>query len=139
MLLKKLSKVRARDSPDKSLGARRPHAGQKVKSGDDNLRALEAMLPESEKLNDDKRICVVRRAGKAYDDLKEYDKVAHSISKGPASNVPSCITTPMQRRRVPSASWKWWIPPSLIGSKAMGMSSVKPAFVLGMPRSGRTR
>ena len=125
-------------APD-NLGARfHLTQAKKVKSGDDNLRALEAMLPESEKLNDDKRISLFYALGKAYDDLKEYDKGFPLYIEGARLkraklhyDADAEAARTLRIMEVVDSTF-------FDRLKGHGDTSSVPVFVLGMPRSGTT-
>lgn len=111
---------------------------RKVKPGDANLAALEARATDMTDLNTDKRISLHYALGKAYDDLKDYDRAfphflegarlkrqkLHYDAGADAARV-QCIVEIVDRTFLD----RLW---------GAGDPSDVPVFVLGMPRSGTT-
>jgi hypothetical protein len=95
-------------------------------------------LQDIEKLNDDKRISLHYALGKAYDDLKEYDKAFPQFLEGARikrSKLQYNADDDVARsRRITELCDKSFIE-KLRGA---GDPSSLPIFVLGMPRSGTT-
>jgi tetratricopeptide (TPR) repeat protein len=124
---------------DDNLGARFQLVQvKKVKPGDENLAALEAQLQDIEKLNDDKRVSLHYALGKAYDDLKEYDKAFPQFLEGARIKRSklqyNADDDAARSRRITEICDKTFIE-KLRGA---GDPSTLPIFVLGMPRSGTT-
>jgi tetratricopeptide (TPR) repeat protein len=125
-------------APD-NLGARF-HLTQtkKVKPGDANLIALEAMRAEAEAWNDDKRISWHYALGKAYDDLGEYDRAFPHFMAGArlkrAKLSYDAAADAARARRIAAVVDHAFVE-RLAGG---GNPSALPIFVLGMPRSGTT-
>ena len=74
----------ARPSPCSPIITGRFHLVQvkKVTPGDENLAALEALVPGLSALDQDKRIALHYALGKAYDDLHEYDRGFPHVLEG---------------------------------------------------------
>ncbi len=62
---------------------------KKVKPGDANLAAIEALLPQVDSYTGDKRISLHYALGKAYDDCKEYDRAFPHFWRARGSSAPS--------------------------------------------------
>jgi tetratricopeptide (TPR) repeat protein len=109
-----------------------------IKKGDSVLSCLEACLVKSGDLSSEKRVWLHYALGKAYDDLKEYDKAFPHFLEGAklqrekiqysadadASRIQQVIDA-FTRERIEKLS-------------GGGDSSETPVFILGMPRSGTT-
>lgn len=125
-------------NPD-NLGARF-HLTQvkKVKPGDENLAALEAMIPEIETIKEEKRISLHYALGKAYDDIKAYDKgfphyMAGAKLKRAKLHYDANADLARSQRIIDIVDRSYF--ERLQGA---GDASDIPVFVLGMPRSGTT-
>jgi tetratricopeptide (TPR) repeat protein len=121
------------------LGARF-HLAQtrKVKPGDANLAALEAMLPEVDTLDSDKQISLHYALGKAYDDLGEYERgFPHFISGARLKRSKlhyDADADAARMARIAQVVDRAFV--ELL--RGGGEPSDVPVFVLGMPRSGTT-
>lgn len=125
--------------PD-NLGARfHLTQAQKVKKGDSNLSVLEAKAASStENLSAEKRISLHYALGKAYDDLKEYDKAFPQFIEGAKlkrSKLNYSATADAQRTQRIIDVFTLDRYQDLQG---VGNPDATPVFVLGMPRSGTT-
>lgn len=125
-------------APD-NLGARF-HLTQtkKVRPGDDNLAALEALQPDKEGFSTDKRISWHYALGKSYDDLKAWDKAFPHFLEGARlkrGKLDYDLDMDAARtRRIADV-----VDRALIERlQGAGDPSDVPVFVLGMPRSGTT-
>ena len=123
----------------KNLGARfHLTQSKKVITGDENLAALEALLPAANTLTSDKRISLHYALGKAYDDLKEYDRAFPHFIEGARLKRAKLRYEPSAdaeriRRIIEVVS-----PDFIRRLSGAGEPSTVPIFVLGMPRSGTT-
>jgi len=124
--------------PD-NLGARF-HLTQvkKVKPDDENLAALEAMIPEIETLKDEKRISLHYALGKSYDDIKAYDKGFPHYMEGARLkraklHYDADADTARSQRIIDIVDRAF-----IERLQGAGDASDVPVFVLGMPRSGTT-
>ena len=111
---------------------------RKVSAGEANLAALESCLEKVEKYSADKRISLHYALGKAYDDLKEWDRAFPHFMEGARLKRSTLSYDPMHD------SWRGKRIAEILDAGAMqrlhgsGESSDIPVFVLGMPRSGTT-
>lgn len=124
--------------PD-NLGARF-HLTQatKIKKGDSNLAVLEAKAASNESLSVEKRISLHYALGKAYDDLKEYDKAFPQFIEGAKlkrSKLNYSADADAERTSRIIATLNGEHYQRLQGA---GHPDATPVFVLGMPRSGTT-
>lgn len=125
--------------PD-NLGARfHLTQAQKVKKGDSNLAVLEAKAASStENLSADKRISLHYALGKAYDDLKDYDKAFLQFLEGAKIkrsklNYSADADDERTNRVITTLNGE-----RFQNLKGAGNPDATPIFVLGMPRSGTT-
>ncbi|HEX5392827.1 MAG TPA: sulfotransferase [Rhodocyclaceae bacterium] len=128
-------------APD-NMGARF-HLTQvkKVKPDDENVAVLAAMAADADEmqaLSADKRISLHYALGKAYDDLKDYDRAfPHFIEgariKRSKLNYDSKADVARAQRIADVVNADY-----LARLQGAGNSSDLPVFVLGMPRSGTT-
>jgi tetratricopeptide (TPR) repeat protein len=122
-----------------NLGARF-HLTQtkKVKPGDDNLLALEALTGDAKEFSTDKRISYHYALGKSYDDCKEWDKAFPNFLEGARLKREKlhydADADAARMRRIAEVVDRNFTD-RLSGS---GDTSNLPVFVLGMPRSGTT-
>jgi tetratricopeptide (TPR) repeat protein len=124
--------------PD-NLGARF-HLVQvkKVKAGDANLAALEAMISEAGALSADKRISLHYALGKAYDDLKQFDEGFPHFLEG-ARLKRSKLHYDSQADAARMLRIQQVFTKSYFERlQGAGDPTDVPVFVLGMPRSGTT-
>ena len=111
---------------------------KKVKAGDENLAALEAKLNEIDTLKEEQRLSLHYALGKAYDDLKEYDKAFPHFLEGARIKRAKLHYSPEADsaridRLIAVFDKKYFTK-----RKGAGNPSDLPVFVLGMPRSGTT-
>jgi len=111
---------------------------RKVKAGDENLAALEAKLAEIDSLKEEQRLSLHYALGKAYDDLKEYDKAFPHFLEGARIKRAKLHYSPEADsaridRLIAVFDKKYFTK-----RKGAGDPSDLPVFVLGMPRSGTT-
>ena len=124
--------------PD-NLGARfHLTQAKKVTQGDSNLAVLEAKAASNESLSAEKRISLHYALGKAYDDLKAYDKAFPQFIEGAKLkrsklNYSADADDERTRRVIETLNDARY--QSLQGA---GCTDATPIFVLGMPRSGTT-
>lgn len=124
--------------PD-NLGARfHLTQAQKVKPGDANLAALEAQASETGTMSTDKCISFHYALGKAYDDLKEWDKAFPHFLEGARLKRGKldydAHADAARTRRMSEIVDRAFIE----RMRGEGNPSDLPVFVLGMPRSGTT-
>ncbi len=124
--------------PD-NLGARfHLTQSQKVQKGDSNLAVLEAKAASSDNLSTEKRISLHYALGKAYDDLKEYDKAFPQFIEGAKlkrGKINYSATADAERtQRIIEV----FNPDRYQSLQGAGNPDATPIFVLGMPRSGTT-
>ena len=125
-------------SPD-NLGARF-HLAQasKVKPGDVNVLALEAMATQVPVWNKDKRISYHYALGKSYDDLRDYDRAFEHFLQGAALKRSKlhydAAADEARGRRIAALTDSRFFE----RLRGHGDPSTIPVFVLGMPRSGTT-
>lgn len=112
---------------------------KKVRPDDDNLLSLERRLADIDTLGTDKRISLHYALGKAYDDLREWDKAfPHFIEGARLKRAKFAAYDPASE----SARIDHII--DTVDSQFLrrldghGHKSDLPVFVLGMPRSGTT-
>jgi tetratricopeptide (TPR) repeat protein len=124
--------------PD-NLGARfHLTQAQKVEKGDSNLAVLESKAASNENLSVEKRISLHYALGKAYDDLKEYDKAFPQFIEGAKlkrSKISYSADADDARTRRVIEIFSAERYHRLHGN---GSNDATPIFVLGMPRSGTT-
>lgn len=124
--------------PD-NLGARfHLTQAQKVKPGDSNLAVLKAKAASSENISTEKRISLHYALGKAYDDLREYDKAFPQFLEGAKLkrsklNYSADADDERTQRIIQAFSAERY---QLL--QGAGNPDSTPIFVLGMPRSGTT-
>ena len=111
---------------------------RKVLPCDDNLAMLERKTDDLSKLTEDKRICLHYALGKAYDDLKEYDKAfPHFIEGARLKRGKLHYDADADAARVERIMAR--VDAEFIQQRlGVGSPSELPVFVLGMPRSGTT-
>lgn len=125
-------------APD-DLGARfHLVQARKVSAGEANLQALEALLPRAASFSSEKAISLHYALGKAYDDLKDWDRAFPHFLEGArlkrAKLQYSARDDAARVQRLISLTSREFLD-SLRGG---GDPSQTPVFVLGMPRSGTT-
>ncbi len=124
--------------PD-NLGARfHLTQAKKVTKGDSSLAVLEAKAASADNLSHEKRISLHYALGKAYDDLKEYDKAFPQFLEGAKikrSKLQYSSDADHERtdRIISTFSRE-----RFEALKGAGDQDATPIFVLGMPRSGTT-
>jgi tetratricopeptide (TPR) repeat protein len=112
---------------------------RKVKAGDDNLADLERRLADVDKVGTDRRISLHYALGKAYDDLREWDKAfPHFIEGARLKRAKFTAYDPASEaeridRIIDTVDSRF-----LRRLGGHGHASELPVFVLGMPRSGTT-
>lgn len=111
---------------------------RKVKPGDDNLAALEALYAWQGECNDEQRISLHYALGKACDDLGEYDRAFPHFLAGARLkrgklhyDADACAAHVQRIVDLVDAGF-------LERLRGAGDPSPVPIFVLGMPRSGTT-
>ncbi len=130
---------RALEADPDNLGARfHLTQAQKVKKGDSNLAVLEAKAASSDNLSTEKRISLNYALGKAYDDLKEYDKAFPQFVEGAKLkrsklNYSADADAERTQRIIEVFNSE-----RLQELQGAGSQDATPIFVLGMPRSGTT-
>lgn len=125
--------------PD-NLGARfHLTQAQKVKKGDSNLAVLEAKSASStENLSAEKRISLHYALGKAYDDLKEYDKAFPQFIEGAKLKRSKLNYSAEADAERTTRIIELFSPERYQSLQGAGNPDATPIFVLGMPRSGTT-
>lgn len=124
--------------PD-NLGARfHLTQAQKVKKGDPNLAVLEAKSVSAESLSADKRISLHYALGKAYDDLKEYDKAFPQFIEGAKLKRSKLHYSADGDTERTQRIINMFSSERLASLSGAGNTDATPIFVLGMPRSGTT-
>jgi tetratricopeptide (TPR) repeat protein len=124
--------------PD-NLGARfHLTQAQRVTVGDVNLAVLEAKAASNEHLSVEKRISLHYALGKAYDDLKEYDKAFPQFIEGARLKRGklsySADADDVRTQRIIEV----FSPERYQSLQGGGSPDTSPVFILGMPRSGTT-
>lgn len=111
---------------------------KRVMPWDDNLSALEQIQTKGSKLNSSRRMSLHFALGKAYDDLKDYDKAFQNYQQG-AQLKRSKLNFDIRLESALAKSIAHHIDEKFISRmQGAGSSSALPIFVLGMPRSGTT-
>lgn len=133
-----LLKAALTSAPD-NIGARFHLAqARKVRPGDVNLAALEALMPTAATLSADRRIPLHYALGKAYDDLRDYDRAFPHFLEGArlkrATLRYDAAADEARARRIAEIVDTDFFA-RLHGA---GNASEVPVFILGMPRSGTT-
>lgn len=116
---------------------------RKVKPGDTDLAALEAILPDAEGFGSEKRISLHYALGKAYDDLRQPDDAfPHFLAGAKLKRAKLRYNPSIEANRADRIIAM--VDKALLerlrgnGDQASGDPSEQPVFVLGMPRSGTT-
>ncbi|MDD5247610.1 MAG: tetratricopeptide repeat protein [Rhodocyclaceae bacterium] len=111
---------------------------KKVKPGDDNLAALEALATGIDAMSADKRLSLHYALGKAYDDLKDFARAFPHFLEGARIkrsklhyDAEADAARTQRIADVVDADY-------LARLQGGGAASDVPVFVLGMPRSGTT-
>lgn len=111
---------------------------QKVKPNDSNLAVLESKAASNGNLSVDKRISLHYALGKAYDDIKEYDKAfTHFIEGAKLKRSKINYSAQAETERV-QRILGFFSKERLQNLTGYGFLDATPIFVLGMPRSGTT-
>ena len=111
---------------------------KRVMPWDDNLNALEQIQSKATKLNSNRRLSLHYALGKAYDDLKDYDKAFQHFHQG-AQLKRSKLKFDIQAEDAFVQSIIQTIDQDFLSRfRGAGSKSSLPIFVLGMPRSGTT-
>lgn len=111
---------------------------RKVKPGDANLAALEATLKQSTDAHPAKLISLHYALGKAYDDLKEWDKAFPHFLEGAKLKRAQLGFNAQEDAERTKRIETIFNADFMARMRAAGDSSDVPVFVLGMPRSGTT-
>lgn len=126
------------NDPD-NLGARfHLTQAKKVKPGDDNLAALEQAAETNKDLKEERQISLHYALGKAYDDLKEWDKAFPHFMQGASIkrkklDYSADAESARIDRLIDVVNAEF-----IERLKGAGNPTDVPVFVLGMPRSGTT-
>ena len=111
---------------------------KKVKPGNENLAALEALAPGASDMSAEKQIALHYALGKAYDDLEDYDRAFPRFMEG-AKIKRSKLNYDSRADVARVARIADIVTPDFIARlQGAGNGSDTPVFVLGMPRSGTT-
>lgn len=112
--------------------------GSNINRGIRDLAALESLAPGADAMSDDKRIALHYALGKAYDDLKDFDRgFPHFIEGARIKRAKLHYDAGADEARahriaeIVNADF-------LARHQGAGNGSDVPVFVLGMPRSGTT-
>ena len=111
---------------------------RKTVPGAPELELLERMLPQSEEFPEEGRATLHFAAGKAYDDLKDYERaianftIANGIGKALFPFDPATHAARSDRLR------NFTSPALVERCRGGGVTDLAPIFITGMPRSGTT-
>jgi tetratricopeptide (TPR) repeat protein len=131
--------IQALEKDPQNLGARF-HLSQtkKVKAGDTNLLALEAMSINSDHLTHEKQISLHYALGKCYDDLGEFDKAFPHFLAGAELKRKKLFYNAEADTVRTNQIIETFTPEYFASLQGAGNASKSPIFILGMPRSGTT-
>lgn len=111
---------------------------KKIKPGDSNLVALEAILADKDHLSVDKQISLHYALGKAYDDLEQFDRAFEHFSEGSKLKRKkvhySAEADSLRTQKIIDI----YTPDFYSKLQGVGNGSDVPIFIVGMPRSGTT-
>ena len=111
---------------------------RKIKKGDSSLARLEEEAVEIDSMPETKAMSLHFALGKAYDDLKEYDKAFPHFAQG-CKIKRSKIQYESKNHTASCQNIRDFFSKETIEKfKSAGDPSELPIFVLGMPRSGTT-
>lgn len=111
---------------------------EKVKAGDDNLVALEALSVNIKKLSHEKQISLHYALGKAYDDLGEFRKAFPQFLEGARLKRAKLNFSPDTEIQSIDNLMHGLTPERYRELSGAGVNDATPIFILGMPRSGTT-
>lgn len=111
---------------------------RKVFPEDENVTALESIFVKGEKLSSNKKISLHYALGKAYDDLKEYDKAFHHFERGAQLKRAKLSYDARKDEEFVDNIIRTFDRKTYQTLSGSGSKEKKPIFVLGMPRSGTT-
>ena len=111
---------------------------KKVEAGSTNLIALENALIGNQRLTNERRISLHYALGKAYDDLREYDKAFENFSIGAKLKRAKLHYSAAEEGAYIDQIITTFTPEYFKAHQGGGSTSSLPIFVLGMPRSGTT-
>lgn len=112
-------------------------SAKKFKSGDPEIKVLEDAVARTD-INEDQRMSLHYALGKAYDDAKEYRKAFQQFMAGAAIKRKKLVYDEQPTLRLFDRI-RHVFTPKLIAEKAgFGDPTLRPIFIVGMPRSGST-
>jgi tetratricopeptide (TPR) repeat protein len=110
----------------------------RFKSGDRRLPALRRLLDVVDSLDAEKQIAAHFAMGKAYSDLKQFDKAFQQLAKANALKRQTFVYDEAQRLAM-FENIKMKFPAERFQAQSgHGDTSWSPIFIVGMPRSGTT-
>lgn len=112
-------------------------SAKKFKAGDPEIAVLEAAV-RREDIGEDQRISLHYSLGKAYDDTKEYRKAFEQFMAGAAIKRRKLNYEEMPTLRLFDRIKHVFTPKLLAERAGFGDPTLKPIFIVGMPRSGST-
>lgn len=111
---------------------------RRIEKGSPDLKTLEGRLERLEEMDDERRMTLQFAAGKAFDDLGDYDTAfTHYAEANKVTAKLHPFDAEMYRRK--SERVRTLIDaPFLSRHAGAGLTGVGPIFICGMPRSGTT-
>ncbi len=111
---------------------------KKIKPNDESLLRLEAEAENIDSLPPTRAISLHYALGKAYDDIKEYDRAFSHFAAGARMKRSQIQYDPNRQDMITENIKNIFTPEMIARLRGAGDPSDLPIFVLGMPRSGTT-
>ncbi len=111
---------------------------KKFSAGDPHLAAMEALAAKGDGLSKTDRMQLDFGLGKAYADLKDYDRSFRHLLAGNTAKRASIVYDEPASFALFDRIEAVFTPALIAGKSGAGEASAAPIFVIGMPRSGTT-